>query len=150
LAAGAARVVMGTAALRDPALVGRLVSAHGSDKVAVAIDVRGGRAIGHAWTNGDDETDPVDAIRQLADVGVETFEVTAIERDGRLSGPNLELHERLVAVDRGSIIASGGVTSLDHLMAVQNIGCVGAIVGRAFYEGRLDLREAMSLMATME
>lgn len=147
LAWGAARAVVGTAALDDPAFAGRLVETHGPARVAVAIDVRNGLAIGRGWMQGTPGIDAAEAIRSLADVGVETFEVTAIERDGLLSGPDLELCERLVRLDRGSIVASGGITTLDDLRAVRSIGCTGAIVGRALYEGGLDVTEAMRVAA---
>jgi phosphoribosylformimino-5-aminoimidazole carboxamide ribotide isomerase len=145
LASGAARVVVGTAALEDFAFAGRLVDSHGSEQVAVAIDVREGRALGHGWSADAGGIDAVDAIRRLADVGIATFEVTAIERDGLLEGPDLALYEGLVRLDRGVIIASGGVATLDDIHAVRAIGCSGAIIGRALYEGRLDLRDALNL-----
>ena len=115
LARGAARAVVGTAAIRDPAFAERLVAAHGAARIAVAIDVREGRAVGHAWSTSDAGVDAADTIRRLADVGVETFEVTAIDRDGLMSGPDLDLYERLVRLDRGAIIASGGITTLDDI-----------------------------------
>ena len=145
LVAGAARVVVGTAALRDPAFAGRLVAAHGADRVAVAIDVRDGLAIGHGWSTGASGIDAGEALERLAAVGVTIFEVTAIERDGLLEGPNLTLYQRLVRLGRGSIIASGGITTLDDLRAVLARGCAGAIVGRAIYEGRLDIAQALAL-----
>jgi phosphoribosylformimino-5-aminoimidazole carboxamide ribotide isomerase len=145
LAGGAARVVLGTAALADPGMVGRLVSTHGSDRIAVAIDVRDGRAVGHGWTGRDSGIDAVAAIVALADVGVTTFEVTAIERDGLLGGPDLGLYERLVRLARGDIVASGGIATLDDLRDLRAAGCRGAILGRALYEGRLDLAAAVSL-----
>lgn len=141
--AGAARAVVGTAAIRDPAFAARLVAAHGTGRIAIAIDVRNDRAVGDAWSTADQGVDPEQAIRRLADTGVETFEVTAIERDGLLSGPNVELYERLVRLDRGAIIASGGVVSVADIQAVRAIGCRGVIVGRALYEGRISLREAI-------
>lgn len=145
LVAGAARVVVGTAALRDPAFAGRLVAAHGADRVAVAIDVRDGLAIGHGWSTDASGIDAGEALERLAAVGVTIFEVTAIERDGLLEGPNLSLYQRLVRLGRGSIIASGGITTLDDLRAVRAPGCAGAIVGRAIYEGRLDIAQAFAL-----
>lgn len=148
LAAGAARAVVGTAALHDPAVVGRLVAAHGSRRIAVAIDVRDGRAVGHGWALDAFGIDVDEAIERLADGGVETFEVTAIERDGLLVGPNLALYEHLVGLDRGAIIASAGITTLDDIRALREIGCVGAIIGSALYEGRLRLSEALDLAAT--
>ena len=145
LASGAGRVVIGTAALEDPAFAGQLVDAHGAERVAVAIDVRDGRALGHGWTSGAAGIDAAEAIRRLADVGIATFEVTAIERDGLLEGPDLTLYERLVRLARGAIIASGGVASLDDLRSVRAIGCNGAIIGRALYEGRFKLVDALAV-----
>ena len=145
LAAGATRVVVGTQALRDPAFAGRLIEVHGAGRVAVAIDVRNGRAVGHGWASDDPGIDAAEAIRRLADEGVGTFEVTAIDRDGLLEGPNLALYDRVVRLDRGSVIASGGIATLDDLRAVRAAGCTGAIVGRALYEGQLDLHEVMAL-----
>ena len=88
--------------------------------------------------------DALDAIRGLADAGVATFEVTAIDRDGLLQGPDLELLGNAVALDRGRIIASAGISSIEDIVAVRSIGCAGAIVGRALYEGQLSLRDALS------
>ena len=139
LESGATRAVIGTAALQDPAFAGRLVSKHGADRIAVAIDVRGGRDIGHGWAASAAGLNPVNAIERLADVGVTTFEVTAIDRDGLLAGPDLALYERVIELDRGAIIASGGIASLGDLADVRARGCAGAILGRALYEGRLDL-----------
>jgi phosphoribosylformimino-5-aminoimidazole carboxamide ribotide isomerase len=144
LAAGASRAVLGTAALGDPTIVGTLVSDHGANRIAVAIDVRDGRAVGHGWRAAGHGLDPARAITALADVGVTTFEVTAIERDGLLEGPDLGLCDRLVQLDRGSIIASGGITTLDDLRNLRARGCSGAILGRALYEGRLDLASAVN------
>lgn len=145
LESGAVRAIIGTAALRDPAFAGRLVATHGADRIAAAIDVREGRAIGHGWATDAAGIDAGGAIERLADVGVTTFEVTAIERDGLLEGPNLDLYERLVQLDRGSIIASGGITTLEDLREVRGRGGSGAIVGRALYEGQLDLAQAIRL-----
>ena len=145
LDSGAARAVIGTAALLEPAFVGRLVATHGSGRLAVAIDVRDGQAVGHGWSVDAPGMDATEAISRLADVGVTTFEVTAIERDGLLMGPNMALYERLVRLGRGSIIASGGVATLDDLKSARQIGCTGAIVGRALYEGKIDLGEALRL-----
>jgi phosphoribosylformimino-5-aminoimidazole carboxamide ribotide isomerase len=144
LEAGAARAVVGTAAIRDAAFAGRLVAVHGPARITVAIDVRDDRAVGEAWSAADPGVDAEEAIRRLADAGVEIFEVTAIERDGLLAGPNLGLYERLVELDRGAVIASGGIATVADLHALRAIGCAGAIIGRALYEGRLSLRDALT------
>jgi phosphoribosylformimino-5-aminoimidazole carboxamide ribotide isomerase len=142
---GAARAVVGTAALRDPDFVGRLVSRFGVTRIAVALDVRDGLAVGQGWVPGAAGVPVADALARLADAGARTFIVTAIERDGLMSGPNLELLGRMVDLDRGDIIASAGVSSLDDIGAVRQVGCVGAVIGRALYEGRLDLAEVVEL-----
>jgi phosphoribosylformimino-5-aminoimidazole carboxamide ribotide isomerase len=145
LASGAARAVIGTAALGDPALVGALVASHGPERIAVAIDVRDGKAVGQGWSPGVVGIDAGGAISGLADVGVRWFEVTAIERDGLLEGPNLGLYERLVGLGQGHIIASGGITTLEDLRAIREVGATGAIIGRALYEQRLTLEDALAL-----
>ena len=114
LATGAARAVVGTAAIRDPGFAGQLVAIHGAGRIAAAIDVRDGAAVGDAWAMGPSvgaRLDAAEAIARLADVGVTTFEVTAIERDGLLGGPDMALYERMVKVDRGTIIASDDRTA---------------------------------------
>lgn len=140
---GAARSVIGTAALRDPSFVRDLVAQHGANRIVVAIDVRNGLAVGHGWARDAKGIEAVEAIERLADVGVTTFEVTAIDRDGLLGGPDLALYERLVALGRGAVIASAGIASVQDVGAVRAIGCTGAIIGRALYDGTLDLRDAL-------
>ena len=143
LAAGAARAVVGTAALRDPALVARLIDRFGVGRIAIALDVRDGLAVGQGWVPGASGVPAEEALAMLSERGAHTFIVTAIERDGLLCGPNLELLGRMVALGRGEVVASAGVSSLEDVFAVRSIGCVGAVVGRAIYEGRLDLVEAV-------
>lgn len=145
LTAGAARVVVGTAALRDPGFAARLVATHGTERVAVALDVRAGIAFGHAWRLDSPGLGAADAMAALVDAGVTNFEVTAIDRDGTLTGPDLGLLERMIALGRGRVIASGGIASLADLRAVRAAGCAGAIVGRALYEGRLELADALAV-----
>lgn len=144
LAIGTARAVIGTAALGDPALAGELVASHGPERIAVAIDVRDGKAVGQGWSTGAVGVDAGGAISGLADVGVRWFEVTAIERDGLLEGPDLRLYDRLIRSGQGSIIASGGIATPDDLRAVRELGATGAIIGRALYEQRLTLEDALA------
>jgi len=147
IGAGAARVVIGTAALRDPGFAGRLVERYGPDRVVVAIDVRGGRAVGQGWAADAVGVDPGEAVRELRAAGVTTFEATAIERDGTREGPDVRLYERLVGLDQGGIIASAGLSSLTDLDSVRRAGCVGAILGRAVYDGTIDLSVALEAFA---
>jgi phosphoribosylformimino-5-aminoimidazole carboxamide ribotide isomerase len=144
---GSARVVLGTAALEDPRLVRHVVAIHGPERIAVAVDVREGLARGGAWQATEGGVPADELIVGLADVGAETFEVTAIERDGLLGGPDLRFLERLVRLGRGRIIASGGIRSPFDLRAVHAIGCTGAIVGRALYEGTMTVGAAVRAIA---
>jgi len=140
LDAGVERVVLGTAALRDSTLAAALVARFGPERVTVAIDIRDGRTLGEAWRAGATGDDPAAVVARLSDAGVRTFEVTAIDRDGTLEGPDLDGLRGLVELGRGAIVAAGGIGSSADVAAVCAVGCVGAIVGRAFYEGRLDPR----------
>ncbi len=141
---GAARVVLGTAALADPGLAGRLVGRFGAWRVAVALDVRNGLAVGQGWVAGAPGQPAADVLERLADAGVRVFEVTAIDRDGTLGGPDLVLLGELVRRRRGDVIASGGVAGVTDIAAVRALGCAGAIVGRALYDGLLSLEEALA------
>jgi phosphoribosylformimino-5-aminoimidazole carboxamide ribotide isomerase len=143
LAIGATRVVLGTAALADTDLVDAVVAAHGPDRLAVALDVRDGIAVGEGWRSGAPGRPVEDALHRLADRGVSTFEVTSTERDGLLGGPDLGLYERLVGLGRGAIVASGGIRSGADVRAVRDLGCAGAIVGRALYEGRVTIADLL-------
>jgi phosphoribosylformimino-5-aminoimidazole carboxamide ribotide isomerase len=143
---GAARAVVGTAVLSDPAFGAELIVRFGAPRIAVAVDVRGGLARGEAWRDGASGVPPEDLIEGLANVGVELFEVTSIDRDGLLGGPDLELLRRLVALGRGQILASGGIRHVDDLRAVRQLGCSGAIVGRALYDGSLKVEDAIAAL----
>jgi phosphoribosylanthranilate isomerase len=145
LAAGAARAVIGTAGLREPALAGRLVLTHGAERIAVALDVRDGQAVGQGWSKNAGGVEVTEALERLSGVGVTTFEVTSIDRDGLLAGPDLDLYDRLIQLDRGAIVASGGIATLDDLRDLRARGCAGAILGRALYEGRMTVVEALGV-----
>lgn len=144
IARGAWRIVLGTAALRDAGFAGRLVERFGANRVAVALDVRDGMAVGGGWVPGDPGIAVELALVGLADVGVATFEVTAIDRDGTLDGPDLDLLARLVRLGRGAVVASAGIASVDDIRRIREAGCAGAIVGRALYEGRFRLEDALA------
>lgn len=146
LGTGAARVAIGTAALRDPSFAASLVARYGADRIVASIDIRDGLALGDGWREGAPGVPAIDAIETLAAGGIDTFEVTAIERDGLMEGPDLALLRALVGLGRGRIIASGGVSSIDDVLAVQAAGCGGAIVGRAIYEGGIDLARLLDTL----
>lgn len=142
---GAARAVVGTAALEDPGLAAALIDAHGPERVAVSLDVRDGLAVGRGWVPGAPGVPLRQAIDRLSEAGIRWFEVTAIERDGTLEGPDLALLAIATAEPRAWVVASGGISSIADLRSVRQIGCAGAIVGRALYDGTLDLGAALDV-----
>jgi phosphoribosylformimino-5-aminoimidazole carboxamide ribotide isomerase len=146
VAAGADRVVMGTALVREPELASAVLATVGPDHLVAAVDVRDGHAMGSGWTTDADRRPAVDLVTRLRDAGVELFAVTAIARDGLMTGPDLDLLEQAAhhAGGRDRIIASAGVSSLADIRALAAGGFAGAILGRALYEGRLDLGEALA------
>ena len=141
--AGAARVVLGTVAITRPDVVSAAVERHGAERIAVAIDVRAGRAVGGAWLDEAPARDADRLVQEVSALGVRTIIVTAIDRDGLLGGPDLDLLGRCLAATDVAVIASGGIAAIDDLRAVRALGCGGAIVGRAIYDGRLDLGMAI-------
>ncbi|MEO7664938.1 MAG: HisA/HisF-related TIM barrel protein, partial [Candidatus Limnocylindrales bacterium] len=144
LDAGAARAVVGSAAIRDPEFAGSLVQRHGPDRIAVALDIRDDQAIGHGWQLGAAGRAIDRIVAELLAAGIRWFEVTAIARDGSLVGPDLELLQRvIIQAGDAKVVASGGIASVEDLLATWTAGCAGAIVGRALYEGDFDLERAV-------
>ncbi len=148
LATGVDRVVIGTTALHDPTVISDAIARHGPARIAIALDVRDGLAVGQGWVPDAAGVPVGDAVRTLSDAGAATFVVTAIERDGLLGGPDLALLERVIGLTDAAVVASGGVATLHDIEVVGAIGCQGAIVGRAFYDGRIDLAAAVALTRT--
>ncbi len=140
---GIDRVVLGTAALRSPELVACAVERWG-ERVAVALDARGGRLAADGWL---EQTDALvaDVARRLRAAGVGHFIFTDIGRDGTLTGPNVAALRPIVADLDADVIASGGVGSIDDVAAVADTGAAGVIVGRAIYDGRFDLAAAIAV-----
>ena len=142
LAAGVARVVLGTAAVEDPALVREAARAH-PDRIAVGLDARAGRVAIRGWAEAT-EIDVLDLARRFEDAGIAAIVHTDIERDGAMSGPDVAATEAIARAVRVPVIASGGVSSLADLVRLRDTGVVaGAITGRALYDGSIDLATAL-------
>jgi phosphoribosylformimino-5-aminoimidazole carboxamide ribotide isomerase len=155
LAAGANRAVLGTVALEDPAALRRACGRFG-ERIAVSLDARGAGSAGpqnrianeltgHGWTVGSG-TPLLDAVRVFEEAGASMFIYTDVSRDGTMSGPNLEGVARLAEHTTRPVIASGGVATLDELRAVARLhgdGVRGVIVGRALYESKFTVMEAI-------
>ena len=146
LSKGLSRVILGTVAVENPALV-REAAAAFPGKVAVGIDARGGRVATKGWA---EETDILvtDLAQSFEDAGVAAIIYTDILRDGAMQGPNIKATEALARAVSIPVIASGGVASLADLTALRDTGVIaGAISGRALYDGAIDLAEALKALA---
>ncbi|MFC3529168.1 1-(5-phosphoribosyl)-5-[(5-phosphoribosylamino)methylideneamino]imidazole-4-carboxamide isomerase [Paracoccus mangrovi] len=143
---GLARVILGTVAVENPALVREAAMAF-PGKIAVGIDARKGRVATRGWA---EETDvmAVDLAHQFQDAGVAAIIYTDIERDGAMQGPNVAATEALARAVNIPVIASGGVSSMADILALRDTGVIaGAISGRALYDGALDLGAALRALA---
>ncbi|MDF1495140.1 1-(5-phosphoribosyl)-5-[(5-phosphoribosylamino)methylideneamino]imidazole-4-carboxamide isomerase [Caproiciproducens sp. CPB-2] len=143
LSNGVSRVILGSSALNDPHLVKESVQSYG-ERIAVGIDALNGKAAAQGWT----ETSAVDYLelaKRMEQYGVKHIIFTDISRDGTLTGPNLEMLDRLNHAVSCNIIASGGVSSLVDIADLLDLKLYGAICGKALYTGALDLKAAIAL-----
>lgn len=143
LEAGVDRVVIGTAAVRNPEMVAEVCRAHGGDRVVVSVDARNGMVALQGWTESS-QVSALELALRMADLGVPRLLYTDIARDGMLSGPDLATNERLVEETGMAILASGGVASVDDIRQLVPTGVEGVIVGRALYTGAVSLGEALA------
>jgi len=146
LDAGAARAVIGTAALKDPEFLQAMVEAHG-DRIVVSVDARAGKVALEGWTEASEGT-AVDAVAALGERGVARFLCTAIEVDGTMEGPAIDQLGEIASATGARVIASGGVGTLAHLTSLSSSlpTLDGAIVGRALYEQKFTVREAIAAL----
>ncbi len=142
---GAERIQLGSAAVRNPDLV-NLASERFPRMLVVAIDTRAGEALTEGWREGSG-ADGLALAREMVERGAPRIMVTDIGRDGALAGPNVELAAEFAAALPVPVVASGGVTTADDLRALAETGCEGAIVGKALYERRFTLAEALEAVA---
>jgi phosphoribosylformimino-5-aminoimidazole carboxamide ribotide isomerase len=148
-AAGAARVILGTAALEDRELLLEVLDAHGPERVVVSVDVRGGRVATAGWTQSSGSTTAT-VLERLQDSGVQEFVYTNVDRDGMLEGPDLQEVDEVAAAVRGRVVYSGGIaalTDLHGLAALRRPSLEGVIVGKALYEARFTVAEALAALA---
>lgn len=135
---GVGRCILGTIAVKDFVFTARMAQKYG-DRIAVGVDARDGYIAINGWKELSSETG-IEFCKRLRDVGVKTVIYTDISRDGAEKGTNLELYRELAKIDGLNITASGGVSSLEELKELQTIGTHAAILGKALYTGRLDLK----------
>ncbi len=145
LAAGSARCVIGTQALENQEFL-RGVAARNPGRINVGIDARNGKVVTKGWVS-ESQTTAAELVRALATLPLGEIIYTDIERDGMLEGPNLKQLEEMRKASPFPLIASGGVTTVDNIRRCREMGCFGAIIGKAFYDGRLGIGEALNAAA---
>ena len=141
---GVSRVILGTAAVKDRAFLLEAVKTYG-DKIAVGVDIRDGIVAIKGWTELSG-LDCFDFCQDLQDIGVKTVICTDISKDGAMQGTNLELYRRLSEKFSIDFVASGGVSSLEDVRALKEIGVYGAILGKAIYTGAVDVADAIKVV----
>ena len=142
LGLGVMRVILGTAAVKNYPFVEEVVKEFG-DAVAVGVDAKNGLVAVNGWQ----ETTTVNSVefcKKLRDTGVKTVIYTDISKDGMLSGTNIEIYKELSKIEGLDIVASGGITFVDEIKTLADMDIYGAILGKAIYEGKLDLKEALA------
>ena len=143
LSAGADRVILGTAAVTDEAFLRKAVSLYG-EKIAVGVDLKDGKVAIKGWTEVSRE-DAFSFCKKMEEIGVSTIICTDISKDGAMQGANHTLYRDLSSAFSLQIIASGGVSSLDDVAALRKLDLYGAIVGKAYYTGAIDLKKAIEV-----
>lgn len=140
---GANRVILGTAAIKNPGFLTASLSAFGTDKIVLGADLLNGRAAVNGWTKATD-IDGIDLCRSARDAGVKTILCTDISKDGMLQGPAIRLYEKIMEIGGIDLIASGGVTDIVDITQLKSKGLYGAIIGKALYAGNISLADALS------
>ncbi len=142
LNAGIQYVILGSLALKDPTVISLLQKNFNPDRIIVALDNKDGLVMVEGWTSSTSFT-LMGALEEYANLGVKTFLVTSITRDGTLSGPDLDTLNEACKYPDVNIIAAGGISSLADLVSLSHTGVWGAVVGKALYEGKFTLEQAI-------
>jgi phosphoribosylformimino-5-aminoimidazole carboxamide ribotide isomerase len=142
---GAAKVTLGSIAVKDREKVTEWLGIYGSEKLILGADVKGEKIAISGWTETGDEY-VFDFVREYLEKGLKTVISTDVDKDGMLEGPSLELYKKLMGEIEGlQLIASGGIRNMEDLEKLREMGMHGAIIGKAIYEGRIDLKDLSSL-----
>jgi phosphoribosylformimino-5-aminoimidazole carboxamide ribotide isomerase len=139
---GITQVILGALAFSDPSAIGRIQRKFGAESVIVALDNKEGRIMVEGWQTATSMT-VEDALEKYSKLGVRRFLITSIAQDGMLNGPDLQTLSAATLYPNAKIIAAGGIGSIGDLAALKDIGVEGAVIGKALYEGRFTLKEAI-------
>ena len=142
LSLGVYRVIIGTKAVENPAFVEEAIQKYGSDHIVVGVDAKNGMVATSGWGSVS-SVEALELCRRMEGMGVKTIVYTDISRDGMMQGPNVEMTKKISDAVNMDIIASGGVSRMGDLDAVEAAGIHGAIIGKALYEKKIDLAEAV-------
>ena len=142
LGLGVYRVILGTSAVKDPGFVSAAVEKFGPERIVVGIDAKDGRVATHGWETLSEHT-AAELAEDMKSRGIKTIIYTDISRDGMLTGPNVSATKKLSDASGLDVIASGGVSCMEDLEELSDAGIYGAIIGKAYYEGKVDLKEAV-------
>lgn len=144
LEAGVDRIVIGTVAIENPDLVSQIYQRWGANRIVIAVDARNEMVSIRGWTE-QTSISATDLILRMSKLGINRFLYTDIKRDGTLTKPNFEVLNSLVQNTQQNILASGGVSTLDHIRQLFSSGVEGTIIGKALYEGNIKLDQAIAL-----
>lgn len=143
LKVGVAQVILGSLAFSDPTVIPKIVKRFGHDSVIVALDNKEGRIMVEGWQTETAMTVDI-ALEKYSELGVQTYLITSIAQDGMLNGPDLQTLSAATMYPGAKVIAAGGIGSIGDLAALSEIGCEGAVIGKALYEGRFTLKDALA------
>ncbi|WP_291078276.1 MULTISPECIES: 1-(5-phosphoribosyl)-5-[(5-phosphoribosylamino)methylideneamino]imidazole-4-carboxamide isomerase [unclassified Empedobacter] len=141
---GANQITGGSIAVQNPTLFQEWISQYGSDKIILGADAKDRKIATHGWLETS-ELDVIDFIQEYKTKGIDYVICTDIAKDGMLEGTSNELYAEILATSEVKLIASGGVSSIDDLIKIKELGCEGAILGKAIYEGRIQLKDLKKL-----
>ena len=144
LEAGVDRVILGTAALKDPWFLKNALREYGN-QIAVGVDLKDGKVAVKGWLETSNK-DGIEFLKELEDLGVEGVIVTDISRDGAMKGTNLDLYGRIKEEVSLKVTASGGVSTIEDIVALKSMGLYGAIIGKAYYTGAIKLKDALEAL----
>ena len=142
---GIDRVILGTAAINDPQFLKEAISKYGAKKIVVGVDVKNGYVSTSGWLKTSD-VPYLDFIKELEKIGVEYIVVTDISKDGTLQGPNFKMYEQIASVSKINFVVSGGIKDKQNILDVAKKDYYACIVGKAYYEGKVDLKEVIACL----
>jgi phosphoribosylformimino-5-aminoimidazole carboxamide ribotide isomerase len=141
---GANQITGGSIAVKNEVLFSSWIETYGADKIILGADCLNEKIVTNGWLE-DSELDVFDFVKKYLSKGIKSVICTDISKDGMLEGPSFELYKNLLAKSKINLIASGGVSNMSDLIKLKEIGCEGAIVGKAIYEGNISLKELSTL-----